>query len=377
MENPSREGDVVAQGRYVLKQMLGRGTFGDVYLAESQQPALTGGQTRVVIKILHTQWASHPEVLERFRRESLVTQKIDHSNVARIFEHAALEDGVPFIAMEYLQGHTLREHLERTRMDDRTAVQLLTMICDALAAAHRAGVVHRDLKPENIQIIERGGDPNYPIVLDFGVAKLLDAAEKLTMTGALLGTPIYMSPEQFRGEPNLGPPADVYAFAVLAYEVITGMPPFDGSSFAQLALAHTNKAPPPLPIGRGNKQLSDLLLRCLEKDAAKRPRAEAVVTQLRTISAARPSGEGSTTLPPVDALAATGKNELALAATMLAVGDAATRTAQTTLAGTMPVAPSSPILASEAAERRKTLLLGVVVFVMTSGLGLVTYFWLL
>src|ERR1700744_3410966 len=104
MDAPTRDGDLVAHGRYLLIKTLGRGTFGDVYLAESQQPGTTAGQKEVVIKILHAQWAQVPEVVERFRRESLVTQKIEHPHVAKVFEHSQLEDGVPFIAMEYLPG---------------------------------------------------------------------------------------------------------------------------------------------------------------------------------------------------------------------------------------------------------------------------------
>src|SRR5437879_292490 len=113
MNTPSREGETIAQGRYKLGRSLGRGTFGDVYLTEALDPRVTAGQREVVVKVLHAQWSQVPEVLERFRRESQVTQKIEHPHVARVFEHAQLDDGVPFIVMEYLQGHTLRDQMER------------------------------------------------------------------------------------------------------------------------------------------------------------------------------------------------------------------------------------------------------------------------
>ena len=355
MDSPARDGELIADGRYQLARTLGRGTFGDVYLATSRNPAATGGFQEVVIKILHAQWAQVPEVVERFRRESLITQKIEHPHVAHVFEHGMLEDGVPFIAMEFLQGRSLRDQLELGHMSLRQAIDILVPICEALAAAHRAGVVHRDLKPENIQMIERNGNSLYPVVLDFGVAKFLDAAEKLTMTGALLGTPVYMSPEQFRGESNLGPPSDVYAFGVLAYEIIAGRPPFIGQSFADLAIAHTAAAPPPMDTYGVPKQVGDLILRCLDKDPNKRPRAESIAQSLRGVAAGAPSSQIVTTV--VDPFAKTGGMAVALSETIRA-------TAHTEV------------------EKRKretllTVLLAVAVFVITSAVGLAIYFFLL
>ena len=360
MDSPSREGEVIAGGRYKLQRALGRGTFGDVYLAQSTNPVATGGQGEVVIKILHAQWAQVPEVIERFRRESIVTQKIDHPHVAKTFEYAELDDGVPCIAMEYLPGKTLREKMDQTRIGPQVATKILIDICDALAAAHRAGVVHRDLKPDNIQIVERDGNAFYPVVLDFGVAKFLDAAEKLTMTGALLGTPIYMSPEQFRGESNLGPPSDVYALGVLAYEMFAGRPPFTGQTFAELAIAHTAKQPSALP--GGPQPISDLLLRCLDKEPNKRPKAESIAQNLRAIEAGLPPGE-LVTEGDIDPYAATGGVSVAMA--------------ETIRASAPPSRPAAPATLAVRTPMRSTLLLAVVVFVLTSALGLAVYFLLL
>lgn len=354
MDTPARDGEFIANGRYRLVRTLGRGTFGDVYLADSQHPDKTSGQQQVVIKILHAQWAQVPEVVERFRRESLVTKKIEHPHVARVFEHSELEDGVPFISMEYLPGLSLRDRLEQGYLSQAQALDALIPICEALAAAHKAGVVHRDLKPENIQIIERNGEPFYPVVLDFGVAKLLDAAEKLTMTGALLGTPIYMSPEQFRGESNLGPPSDVYAFGVLAYELVAGRPPFIGSSFADLAIAHTSASPPPLENYGVAKPLAELILRCLEKDPEKRPRAESIAQSMRGIANGAPLSQIASTV--VDPYAATGGVSVALAQTMLST------------------ARENSI--AQKREKTLTIMLAVAVFVFTSAAGLAVYFFL-
>jgi serine/threonine-protein kinase len=365
MDTPTRAGEEIAGGRYKLLRPLGRGTFGDVYLAESANPQSTQGKKEVVVKILHSQWAQVAEVVERFRREAQVTQKIDHPHVAKIFDYTELDDGVPCIVMEYLPGQSLREQLERARIPPQPATKVLTDIADALAAAHKAGVVHRDLKPDNIQLVERDGTPLYPVVLDFGVAKFLDAAEKLTMTGALLGTPIYMSPEQFRGESNLGPPSDIYAFGVLAYELYAGRPPFLGQTFAELALAHTNKPAPPLP--GVDKTLGDLVLRCLDKDPARRPKAEAIAGSLRAIAAGLPPGELLND-SDIDPFAATGASSSAALAETI-------RATVATMHKTAAVEPAKPPAA--AASARSTFLLALLVFLLTSGLGLAVYFYLL
>ena len=351
MNTPSREGETIAQGRYKLSRSLGRGTFGDVYLAQSTNPAMTAGQAQVVVKVLHAQWAQVAEVVERFRRESQVTQKIEHPHVARIFEHAQLADGVPYIVMEYLPGRSLRAQMELGGLPYQESLGVLAAIADALDAAQRAGVVHRDLKPENIQLMERGGNLYYPIVLDFGVAKFLDAAEKLTMTGALLGTPAYMSPEQFRGETNLGPPADVYALAILAYELLSGVPPFHGTTFGELAIAHTTK-PAPL-LKNVPPPLADLLHRCLDKDPTKRPRAAAIAATLRGVQANAPASQLVATR--VDPYADTGK-----------------------LTGDVRASIQQTLINAQAARRQRnlTILLAVAVFAITSAVGLLVYFFL-
>jgi serine/threonine-protein kinase len=308
MTLPSREGEL-ALGRYKLIRRIGRGTFGEVYVAESLQPQATGGQTEVVLKVLHAQWAKVAEVVERFRREAVVTRRIaagprHHPHIAEVYEYAQLDDGVPFIAMEYLPGRTLRDELAPGPLPFAEGLDLLIGIADALSAAHRAGVVHRDLKPENIQLVQRDGKARFPVVLDFGIAKFLDSAEKLTMTGTLLGTPTYMSPEQFRGESNIGPGADVYALGVLTFEVLAGCLPFEGRSFAELAVAHTSDPPARLP--GVPPLLADLINRCLAKDPAQRPRSDLLVQSLRGIASGAPLSQLADT-GVIDPFGATGR----------------------------------------------------------------------
>jgi serine/threonine-protein kinase len=345
---------------------IGRGTFGEVYVAESLQPQATSGQREVVLKILHTQWARVPEVVERFRREAAVTRRIvsgpqRHPHIAEIYEYGQLDDGVPFIAMEHLPGRSLRDELVQGIPPYAEGLKLLIGIAEALDAAHRAGVVHRDLKPENIQLVNRDGNPRFPVVLDFGIAKFLDSAEKLTMTGTLLGTPAYMSPEQFRGESNIGPGADVYAFGVLAFEVLAGRMPLQGRSFAELAVAHTSSPPSRLLVAgappKAAQLLAELIGRCLEKEPGKRPRSEGLVENLRGIERGASMSQLADTA--VDPYAATGR-----------VGDEV-KTA---------VASSQAQLMTElAAQRQKnvlTVLLAVAVFILTSAIGLAAYFFL-
>lgn len=138
----------IGKGRFKLLRSFngGAGPFGDVYSRGLQDPQVTAGRREAVIKVLHAQWAKVPEVVERFRRESLVTQKIDHPHVARVFLHGELDDGVPFIAMEYLPGKSLRDRQENGPIPYDVAMEILISIADALSAAHRAGVVHRDIK---------------------------------------------------------------------------------------------------------------------------------------------------------------------------------------------------------------------------------------
>ena len=146
MNAPSREGEVIAQGRYKLNRSLGRGTFGDVYLAESTDPSHTAGQTQVVVKVLHAQWAQVAEVVERFRRESLVTRKIEHPHVARIFEHAQLADGVPYIVMEYLPGRSLRAQMDLGGLPYQECLGVLAAIADAQAILLASGVTKDEVQ---------------------------------------------------------------------------------------------------------------------------------------------------------------------------------------------------------------------------------------
>jgi serine/threonine protein kinase len=177
-------------GQYVIRSKIGEGGMGEVYLAE--QPAIG---RHVAIKVLHAGMVrtSDGEGIERFRNEAKAAARLESPHIVQIFNWGELDDGTLFMAMEYLSGVTLASLLrERGQLDPELAVHITNQICSALTEAHAAGIVHRDLKPSNIMLIERAGERHFAKVLDFGVAKLEGA--DITRSGALFGTPQYMSP---------------------------------------------------------------------------------------------------------------------------------------------------------------------------------------
>ena len=286
-----RTGQVI--GGYRVERQLGRGAFGVVWLA-----ARVSDGKSVVLKILHQQWAKVPTVVERFRREGQVAGKIMHPHVAQVYAYATTDEGVPYIALEYLPGGTLKQHLkDQGPLPTATAAELWAPVCEAVGVAHTMGIVHRDLKPENVMLTTRGANARYPVVLDFGIAKFLDSADKLTSTGTMLGTPTYMAPEQCRGQTDIGPPADVYSLGAICFELLAGRPPFTGKTVAELAMKHLLDAPPPLP--NASPALAEMVARCLAKEPEKRPNAHALAGALRAAAsgaeAAAPPAKQSVT----------------------------------------------------------------------------------
>jgi serine/threonine protein kinase len=290
-----RTGQLIA-GKYRVEKHLGTGSFGTVWRCRQEDLGRV-----VVLKILHPQWAEVPEILERFRREAIVTDRVHHPNICRIYDYATPQgqgqgqNNAPYIAMEYLEGVTLTSELARVGpMPLARVAALMAPVCDAVHAAHAASIVHRDLKPENIMLALRDGRED-AIILDFGIAKLLGSHEKLTRLGSLMGTPIYMSPEQCRGLVDIGPPTDVYALAIILYELLAGQPPFTGRTVPELALKHVLEIPPPLtniPL-----DLAETIATCLAKEQAARPSAQVLGhALLRAISPAAVES-GSATSP--------------------------------------------------------------------------------
>ncbi|HKG12479.1 MAG TPA: serine/threonine-protein kinase [Pyrinomonadaceae bacterium] len=263
----------VIAGRFRVEREIGKGGMGTVYRASH-----LGLERPVAVKILKQEFATVPEVAERFMREARTMARLKHPRAAIIFDAGHLAGGRPFIVMEYVEGSTLAEVLTREgSFAPERAVQVASEICDVLSDAHALGIVHRDLKPSNIMINERG-----VCVLDFGIAKVLQSSTEVTRThattesGLVIGTPRYMSPEQCLGH-MVGPASDLYSVGVLLYEMLTGRPPFVDVLSAAVLVKQATVQPEPLAQLRPDvpRALASAVHSMLAKNPAHRPTSAA------------------------------------------------------------------------------------------------------
>jgi serine/threonine-protein kinase len=238
--------------------------------------------SRVAIKILSDQCARNPDLLERFFAEARAVNLIRHESIVSVLDMAKLDDGRPYIVMEYIEGQTLGQIVRRSGPAPLGGlVQVMGEVLSALAAAHAIGIVHRDLKPDNILITEEG----HAKVLDFGIAKLgpglANHLSPRTATGALLGTPAYMSPEQINGAANVDPRTDVYAAGVVLFEAVTGRTPFRGEALFDLMRAHLEEPPPSPRLYRGDlpQSYEQVILTALAKDPGHRFQSATAMAQ--------------------------------------------------------------------------------------------------
>jgi hypothetical protein len=262
-------------GGYQVTEKIGQGGMGQVYAAAHP---LIG--KKVAIKILAPQCVAVPDLVRRFIEEARAVNKIGHPHIIDIFSFGQLPDGRHFMVMEYLEGKNLAQRLERETIPVPELRRLLVQICEALEAAHGAGIVHRDLKPENIWIVQRPQEESHIKLLDFGIAKLLSAdTGRITQTGAAMGTPQFMPPEQCLGRP-VDHRADIYSFGIILYLVFTGHLPFNGSTLAEIVYRHTTEAPKPPSQHRPlPAELEKLILDCLAKEPDMRPRSAREVAE--------------------------------------------------------------------------------------------------
>jgi len=263
------EGDPV--GEYVIVRKVGEGGFGAVY--EAKHPLI--GKSAAV-KVLHRQYCSNPQVVSRFIAEARAVNQIKHRNIIDIFSFGALADGRQYYVMEYVEGLTFDRYLKGYgHLTPEEAVPILRGISRALDAAHAQGITHRDLKPDNVFVsFDEDGHP-IPKLLDFGIAKLKDdqVAHK-TRTGAPMGTPNYMSPEQCRGV-NVDHRTDVYAFGVMTFQCLTGQLPFFADQIMDLMIMHIHD-PPPAPSsvnGALRPELDAPILAMMAKNPDERPQS--------------------------------------------------------------------------------------------------------
>ncbi len=251
-------------GRYELRQLIGEGSMGRIFLAEQ----VSVGR-RVAIKIINRELSAKFDTIARFQQEARLLASVKNEHIVDIYDIGETETGDPFIAMEYVDGPSLAQTLrEHGPMEPARVIRLLLQVASALATVHEAGVVHRDLKPANIVLLRLAAGAELVKILDFGLAKVLsdrEATGRLTRTGTIVGTPEYMSPEQVAGG-HVDHRADIYGFGCTAYEMASGQPPFTGAEVATL-YKHMHEPVPPLSKLRPGLPLplARVIHRCLEK----------------------------------------------------------------------------------------------------------------
>jgi serine/threonine-protein kinase len=261
-------------GKYTLRNLLGRGATGDVYAATSR-----GGS--VAIKLLDPTAARDADVIARFKREAETAQRLDHPNIVKVLDVGTWK-GRPYLVMELVHGGSLRRLLERGSPEALLAA--MTEAANALAYAHAQGVVHRDIKPENV-LLTRSRRVR---VADFGLARAADQPS-MTTDGKLMGTALYMSPEQVRGTKASGY-SDVYSFGIMLYEMVSGHRPFDSEETLGLLYQHAEVAPAkPAVRDPFPSSLGGLALECLAKDPQQRPTMAEVAERLAATTLAHAS----------------------------------------------------------------------------------------
>jgi serine/threonine-protein kinase len=255
-------------GQYRLKQKLGSGGMGDVYLAEHQMM-----KRPCAVKIIRPDRARDPRMLARFEREVRATAKLSHWNSIDIYDYGRTADGTFYYVMEYLPGHNVGELVdEYGPIPAGRTVYLMDQVCSALQEAHGIGLVHRDIKPANIFCAYRGGVFDVAKLLDFGLAKPSFSSSngdaQLTTEGSITGSPLFMSPEQATGEDQVDGRSDIYSLGAVIYFMLTGRPPFESENPIKVMIAHASQdvVPPRQHNGDITQEFEEIILRCLEKD---------------------------------------------------------------------------------------------------------------
>jgi tetratricopeptide (TPR) repeat protein/tRNA A-37 threonylcarbamoyl transferase component Bud32 len=281
-------------GAYTLERELGGGGMSRVFVADEVRLG-----RKVVVKVLSPELAAGISA-ERFEREIRMAASLQQANIVPVLATGET-DGLPYYTMPFVEGESLRHRLSKTPpLSISDIVRILGDVARALQYAHDRGIVHRDIKPDNVLL--SGGTA---VVTDFGIAKALsesrmraEEGSTLTQLGTSIGTPAYMAPEQAAGDPNVDHRADIYAFGCMAFEVLSGKPPFHGRTPARILGAHMGEAPPQIAELRPDAPaaLNDLVMRCLAKDADARPQSAAeIIVALNSVT----SGSGMQSLPPV------------------------------------------------------------------------------
>jgi serine/threonine-protein kinase len=266
----------VVGGRFNVKRVLGEGGMGIVYEAEQQMGTAI---RKVALKTLHAHLSHDPSVSQRFHREVGTIASLEHPNTIKVYDFGATPDGTLYIAMEFVAGKPLSKLMEESpQVQPDRVLKIMRQITGSLQEAHDQGIIHRDLKPDNVILTNRAGETDVVKLLDFGIAARTESADaqkeqKLTQQGMVLGTPPYMSPEQFTGK-ALDVRSDIYSLGVMSYEMVTGRLPFDATTPWQWATEHMTAKPLPFEATPVSSQIPasmrDAILRSLAKNREER-----------------------------------------------------------------------------------------------------------
>jgi serine/threonine-protein kinase len=258
-------------GKYLLESFISRGGMGAVYRGTHVML-----NRPVAVKMIKADLVTSPEVVRRFQREARAATQLNHPNIVHVYDLGQTSEGTLYIAMELVSGESLKDAIKaQGPLEAARIVRVMSQVCDGLAVAHRAGVVHRDLKPHNIMLTRDREGAELAKIVDFGIAKTfeIDAKTQLTVEGATLGTPQYMSPEQAAGS-NVDGRSDIYSLGVILYEMLTGEVPFQGESVPAVLVKHMSEAPTAPSLRRPDLSIPSALeaiaLRCLAKYPADR-----------------------------------------------------------------------------------------------------------
>src|SRR6188508_892127 len=241
-----RPGELI-DNKYRIVRLIGEGGMGSVHEGENIRI-----KRRVAIKVLHKQDTNHEAAMLRFEREAQAAGRIGSDHIMEVLDLGMLADGDRYMVMEYLDGEPLSSRIRNAgRLTPHQLLPLLRQALSGLGAAHKAGIIHRDLKPDNIYIVhEKAGKSDFVKLIDFGISKfnVLGGDMAMTSTGAVMGTPYYMSPEQAKGSRSVDARSDIYSMGVIAFEALTGQVPFDGSTFNELMFKIVLADPPQLKL---------------------------------------------------------------------------------------------------------------------------------
>src|SRR4051794_8550287 len=257
-------------GKYKVIRLLGEGGMGCVYQGEQM---LGSTARKVAIKTLHKHLSHDESIKARFDREAGTVAALEHPNTIQVYDFGAMEDGTLYLVMEFVQGRSVADILEKDgAMPPARVENILRQVCGSLEEAHGHGIVHRDLKPDNVVLCERAGQKDWVEVLDFGIAKRSSEHDpneaKLTQQGMVLGTPPYMSPEQFTGQP-VDARSDIYALGVMTYEMLVGKYPFEANTAWEWASKHMTEAPRPIETQALGSNVPDRMRHAITRALAK------------------------------------------------------------------------------------------------------------